>query len=155
MSYEIVTSDSSIEPVAGRIRLLSRTGVSIISDIDDTIKDSSVTNRRELLKNTFLNEFKAIQGMPEIYQRWHEAGADFHYVSSSPWQLYAPLQKMREDFGFPTGTMHLRNFRLRDQVLKKVMPMRRKGKAAEIKKLLKNLPHRKFILVGDLSLIHI
>lgn len=149
LAYEISTSEPEIEPVAGRIKLLSRTGVSIISDIDDTIKDSSVTNRRELLKNTFLNEFKAIKGMSDVYQRWHDAGAEFHYVSSSPWQLYTPLQKMTEDFGFPTGTMHLRNFRLRDQLLKKVMIGRRKGKAAEIKKLLKNLPHRKFILIGD------
>lgn len=149
LAYEIFTSDSGIAPVTGRIKLLSRTGVSIISDIDDTIKDSSVTNRRELLKNTFLNEFKAIKGMSEVYQRWHDAGAEFHYVSSSPWQLYTPLQKMTEDFGFPTGTMHLRNFRLRDQLLQKVMIVRRKGKASEIKKLLKNLPHRKFILIGD------
>ena len=45
--------------------------------------------------------------------------------------------------------MHLRNFRLRDQLLKRVMMIRRRGKATAIHRMLKDLPDRKFILVGD------
>ncbi len=130
------------------IDLISRSGLSVISDIDDTIKESDVTNRRELLMNTFVREFRSIQGMAELYRQWRHGGASFHYVSSSPWQLFGSLNAMRSDSGFPGGTMHLRNFRLRDQFLKKLM-FRRKGKATEITKLVKNLPDRKFILIGD------
>ena len=149
LDYEVVPRDGSLNPVSGSIRLLSRTGVSIVSDIDDTIKDSDVTNRRQLLKNSFLNEFKTIQGMSDVYQQWQDSGAAFHYVSSSPWQLYNPLSQLISDGDFPNGNMHLRNFRLRDELLKPVMILRRKGKAIVIKKLMKHLPDRKFILIGD------
>ena len=44
--------------------------------------------------------------------------------------------------------MHLRNFRLRDQLLKRVI-IRRKGKATAIRLLMKNMPGRDFVLVGD------
>ena len=148
LDCRVTTSGSLTEPVGCKVILLKPRGLSVISDIDDTIKDSNVTNRRELLLNTFLRDFRSIEGMSDVYNDWFQAGADFHYVSSSPWQLFTSLSQMRDDFGFPTGSIHLRNFRLRDQFLKKLL-FRRKGKALEIRRLVKNLPMRKFILVGD------
>ncbi len=53
----------------GRVHLIASHGVSVISDIDDTIKHSQVTDKSELLQNTFLREFRAVEGMPELYQR--------------------------------------------------------------------------------------
>ncbi len=149
LKYCVSTDHPQSELVPGVVRLLPPTGLSVISDIDDTIKETTVTNRRELLQNTFLRDFKYVEGMADVYQNWHRAGAEFHYVSSSPWQLFESLSRLQADGGFPMGTMHLRNFRLRDQLFKKVLIIRRKGKASEIKRLLKNLPNRKFILVGD------
>ncbi|MDB4766856.1 DUF2183 domain-containing protein, partial [bacterium] len=133
-------SDSS-----SHIHLLPSNGVSIISDIDDTIKESSVTNRRELLNNTFLREFQSVEGMAETYRRWAEEGTCFHYVSSSPWQLLTSLNELKSVHQFPVGTMHLRNFRLRDQLLKKVI-IRRQGKRVAIQRLIENLPLRRYIL---------
>ena len=55
----------------------------------DTVKVSNV-NKRELLANTFLREFTPIEGMAALFRRWGRAhGAVFHYVSASPWQLWA------------------------------------------------------------------
>ncbi len=136
------------EPVEGVVYLYGRSGLSVVSDIDDTIKDSAVGDRRELLVNTFLREFRSIDGMSETYRDWEQSGASFHYVSSSPWQLFKSLEKMHSVHGFPVGTMHLRNFRLRDQLLKKVS-IRRRGKAIAIRDLMRNLPERDFVLVGD------
>lgn len=130
------------------IHLLPSNGVSIISDIDDTIKESDVTNKRELLNNTFLREFESVQGMAETYRHWAEGGTCFHYVSSSPWQLFTSLDELKSVHQFPVGTMHLRNFRLRDQLLKKVI-IRRQGKRAAIERLIKNLPLRRYVLIGD------
>ena len=145
-------NDKNVRPQVktadGLIYLHQKTGLSVISDIDDTIKDSGVGDRRELLANTFLREFRSIDGMAEVYRQWESEGARFHYVSSSPWQLYSALQQMNTDHGFPLGTMHLRNFRLRDQLLKRVI-IRRKGKATAIRLLMKNMPGRDFVLVGD------
>jgi hypothetical protein len=129
-------------------RLLPHRGLSIVSDIDDTVKDSVVGDRRELLNNTFIREFRCVEGMVDTYQAWADFGAEFHYVSSSPWQLFEPLMALQEDFELPIGTMHLRNFRLRDQLFKKLI-IRRQGKRLAIQKLLKCYPERDFVLVGD------
>jgi len=148
IEFSVAIEGQTVEPVNGTIFLYRPNGLSIVSDIDDTIKDSSVENRRELLANTFLREFKSIEGMSDTYQHWNSLGASFHYVSSSPWQLFQALQKMHSSHGFPVGTMHLRNFRLRDQLLNRVI-IRRKGKATAIRELMRNMPERGFLLIGD------
>ena len=147
--YSISTVDGDRAVVEGVAHLIPPQGISVISDIDDTIKETRVVDRRELLINTFLRDFRSVSGMADVYRDWHANGAEFHYVSSSPWQLFDPLHKHQRDHGFPSGTMHLRNFRLRDQLLKRVMMIRRRGKATAIHRMLKDLPERKFILVGD------
>ena len=144
-----ITIDGAKDAWQGVAHLIPRYGISVVSDIDDTIKESQVTDRRELLVNTFLRDFRSVSGMAGVYRDWQSSGAEFHYISSSPWQLFHPLHKHQRDNGFPSGTMHLRNFRLRDQLLKRVLILRRRGKATAIHKLLNDLPHRKFILIGD------
>jgi len=81
-------TDANYKVFKCTIYVLAFYGVSIISDIDDTIKISNVVNKRSLLKNTFYNYFKPVDGMNELYQKWSEQNCQFHYVSSSPWQLY-------------------------------------------------------------------
>ncbi len=136
-------------PVEGVIHLLDRRGISVISDIDDTIKVSAVDNRRELLANTFLREFRGVEGMSRAYQSLSKSGLDFHYVSSSPWQLFDPLHGMQKSEGFPDGTLHLRNYKISDQITKRVPIFRRQGKFTAIRRLMKDLPERRFILIGD------
>lgn len=148
LSYTVAIEDQPEKPVSDIASLYQFNGVSVVSDIDDTIKHTAVGDRRELLANTFLREFRSIDGMSEVYRQWASSGASFHYVSSSPWQLFQSLQKMNSVHDFPEGTMHLRNFRLRDQLLKRVI-IRRRGKATEIRRLMKNMPGRDFVLVGD------
>jgi hypothetical protein len=70
------------------IYVLARHGVSVISDIDDTVKISNVLSKRSLLKHTFYSYFKPVEGMSELYQKWYDQKCQFHYVSASPWQLY-------------------------------------------------------------------
>ncbi|MBI2478986.1 MAG: DUF2183 domain-containing protein [Planctomycetia bacterium] len=123
--------------------------MSVISDIDDTIKVTNVHSRRLLLESTFLREFESIDGMSTLYRQWADQGAAFHYVSSSPWQLYTPLAEMCDAGAFPWGSFHLRSFRLRDHMLRRLSLIRRKGKAKVIHNLLKTFPRRHFIFVGD------
>ena len=133
----------------GTIYLIAPRGVSIVSDIDDTIKATDVTSRRSMLANTFLRPFAAVDGMADLYQRWQVTGAAFHYVSSSPWQLFQPLAELCHLSQFPPGSMHLRYFRIRDEMFKRWRPAHRKGKAAIIAGLMKKLPERRFVLIGD------
>jgi phosphatidate phosphatase APP1 len=128
---------------------LEPTGVSIVSDIDDTIKFTDVGNRRRMLQNTFLRPFATIEGMAPRYQQWAAENAAFHYVSSSPWQLFAPLEQWRRAAGFPEGTFHLRQFRLGVHMLRRLLRIRRHGKARVIHDLLERFPQRQFVLIGD------
>ena len=133
----------------GRVQLVGTTGISVISDIDDTIKISHVLDQKELLTNTFLRPFRAVPGMSNAYQRWSEAGAVFHYVSSSPWQLYPALSRFMEEQGFPAGSFHLKTFRLQDGGLQALFAPPEAGKLSVIRNLLETYPKRRFILVGD------
>ncbi len=148
LPIQVTTDHPKSIPATGQIHLLEPQGLSVISDIDDTIKDSFVTDRRELLNNTFLRDFRSIDGMADVYRELSVRGANFHYVSSSPWQLFESLQELNDADQFPSGTMHLRNFRLRDQLLKKLI-IRRHGKTIAIRFLMKHLPNREFVLIGD------
>lgn len=133
----------------GHAWLLPPRGLSIVSDIDDTLKHSFVACKRTLLANTFLRPFETIPGMADLFQDWSQTGAAFHYVSSSPWQLYPHLTEHLAEQGFPNGSFHLRAFRLRDHLLRRVLMLRRSGKIAVIRAMFKTFPQRQFLLVGD------
>ena len=150
VSCKGMADDQSPPAASNEVYLIPRLGMSIITDIDDTIKDSSVGNRRALLQNTFLRNFKSVDQMAKTYREWESTGSKFHYVSASPWQLFESLDRYLKVDNFPQGTLHLRNFRLRDQLLKKVI-LHRKGKRFAIQKLIRNLSARRFILIGDSS----
>ena len=100
-------------PAAAELLLIPPTGLSIISDIDDTVKLSDVLNKRELLRNTFLREFVPVDGMAALYKHWEEQhDAVFHYVSASPWQLQPELECFLRGAGFPPATFHLKSVRV-------------------------------------------
>ena len=133
----------------GEAQLLSARGVSVISDIDDTIKLTEVFDRSRLLSNTFLRPFASIPGMSEVYQSWEQQGASFHYVSASPWQLYWPLARFCDEFGFPRGSFHLRSIRFRDPSFLKLLMNSKRGKLGSIRWLIRSFPFRKYVLIGD------
>jgi phosphatidate phosphatase APP1 len=143
-----VTVDSELKGETS-IQLIPRRGISVISDIDDTIKESSIRDRRELLVNTFLRDFRAVPGMSAAYRAWQSLGVPVHYVSSSPWQLLPWIDEMLHVQQFPPGSLHLRNFRLRTHMLQKLIRFRRSGKGAAIRMLMSKFPERRFIFVGD------
>ncbi len=90
-TFSAVTRAADARSFTGRVQLVPPQGVSIISDIDDTIKHTQVHDRKAVLTNTFLQEFQPVTGMAELYHQWAQQGCVFHYVSGSPWQLYLPL----------------------------------------------------------------
>lgn len=149
LKLHVLSRDGSESNFFVHAHLLHDEGMSVVSDIDDTIKVTNVHSRRLLLESTFLREFESIDGMSALYRGWADQGASFHYVSSSPWQLYSPLAQMCDEGGFPWGSFHLRSFRLRDHMLRRLLLIRRKGKAKVIYTLLKTFPRRRFVLVGD------
>jgi hypothetical protein len=149
LDYQAVMADGDSRRFPGRARLVAATGLTVISDIDDTIKVSEVRDHRALLANTFLREFRPVPGMAEVYRRWAEAGAVFHYVSASPWQLYAPLSEFVQQHGFPAGTFHLKSFRPQGTGLRNVLANPERTKRRAIEAVFEAFPRRQCILVGD------
>lgn len=144
------TSGSCSSPSSiGRLHCIAADGLSVISDIDDTVKLTNVGDRRELLANTFLRQFRAVPGMVDLYREWHAAGTAFHYVSASPWQLAGCLAGFFEDSGLPTGSMHLSLFRLKDTTPLGRLPSKKRSKRRSIERILADFPGRRFVLIGD------
>lgn len=133
----------------GEIALVPKAGVGVISDIDDTVKITEVHDHRELFRNTFFNDFKAVPGMAELYGQLAAKGASFHFVSSSPWQLYTPLQQLLRQAHFPRATMSLKKVRFTDKTFFNLFKNGLETKPAQIEPILKRYPKRKFILIGD------
>jgi hypothetical protein len=148
--YQAVMDKSDSRAFAGEILLIPDTGLSIISDIDDTIKISNVTDKKELIMNTFMRPFKEAPGMADLYRQWQQQhAAVFHYVSASPWQLYPVLTDFMDKSGFPHGLFHMKSFRWKDSSFLNLFADPVKYKMEIIESILKRYPQRRFILVGD------
>jgi uncharacterized protein DUF2183 len=143
----------------GKVRLIpdTRGSLSVISDIDDTIKITEVpAGHRVLFLNTFVREFRSAPGMADRYKQWTDAA--FHYVSGGPWQLYQPLFEFLPEQGFPAGSVHMRNLPLHitnqtnaqqfiDFLFNKQATAVHKKRA--IREIMTHFPNRTFIFVGD------
>jgi len=101
--------------IYGTIGLVPSQGVTIISDIDDTIKDSDVhLGARAAMKNAFLQDSREVPGMADVYCYFYVKGVAFHYVSASPYQLLPTIIKFLQTTKFPPGSVHLRSYDLTD-----------------------------------------
>ncbi len=145
----VVMPESDPRRFAAKVLLIEPVGLSVISDIDDTIKITQITDHDALLRNTFLRPYRAVAGMAELYERWASRGAVFHYASASPWQLYRPLTEFMDVARFPAGTLHLKTFSWKDSSFMSLFDDPREYKPAVIKPILQRYPRRRFVFVGD------
>jgi phosphatidate phosphatase APP1 len=135
----------------GRALLVPDDGLSVISDIDDTIKHTQVLDRREMLLNTFARPLRPVAGMAELYARTEAAAGGstrFHYVSSSPHQLWPMLDTFLRDHGFPGGSVHLRMIDWRKEVFGEGSSSY-EHKLTTISALMREFARRRYALVGD------
>jgi len=149
LNIKVIPHTNDTRNFSANVQCMKSSGISVISDIDDTIKISNVLDKKELMKNTFLKEFTPVTDMSRLYGYWQKQGYRFHYVSASPWQLYPALQQFLTDQHFPLGSMHLKLVRLKDQSLLNLFDSPEEGKIPTITSLITQYPDRKFILVGD------
>lgn len=148
-TFQAITQKDDPRLFQGKAQFIPAQGISVISDIDDTIKISNVKNKQALLENTFFKDFQAVPAMAKVYQSWQKQGAAFHYISASPWHLYPALAEFIATSGFPNGSYNLKNFRIKDQSFFALFSSQEDYKMPIIEKLLLKYPNRQFILVGD------
>jgi phosphatidate phosphatase APP1 len=150
ITFTAITPANESRHFEGKIQLIESTGISVVSDIDDTIKISEVRDKSAFLANTFIYPFRPVPGMTNLYSAWAKPGnVVFHYVSGSPWQLYLPLTELLSNSSFPPGSFHLRLFRWKDSSFFEFFKSVRPHKIDTISSLIECCLGRHFILVGD------
>ena len=131
------------------IRITEPTGISLISDIDDTIKHSAIgSGAKEIFRNTFIRDLGdlTIEGVKEWYNKLSKMGVKLHYVSNAPWQLYPVLVSYFALAGLPPGSFHLKQYTGMLQGIFEPVAERKKG---TLNRIMGDFPERRFILVGD------
>ncbi|OAP64963.1 hypothetical protein AYL99_00935 [Fonsecaea erecta] len=124
-------------------------GISLVSDIDDTIKHSGISSgAREIFKNAFIRELGdlTIKGVKEWYSKLSVMGVQLHYVSNSPWQMYPLLRSYFSLAGLPPGSFHLKQY---SGMLQGIFEPAAERKRGSLDRIMNDFPERKFILVGD------
>lgn len=149
LTVETVLPRGDSRRFTGAVQLVPPEGITVVSDLDDTVKITQVTDKVELVLNTFFREYRAVEGMSEVYRRWQADGASFTFVSGSPWQLFSPLTAMLDDAEFPQASIELRRVRLKDRHVAELLGSPEDFKLTTIGGLLKRYPQRRFVLVGD------
>ncbi|WP_426193969.1 App1 family protein [Massilia sp. DWR3-1-1] len=129
----------------------------VISDIDDTVLWTNVTNKLNMaLMLARLNPHtrRPFKGVAAFYRALRDgAGAPadgganpLFYVSSSPWHLFAHLREFLHLHGLPPGPLLLRELGWQ-QLFK--MGEHGKHKLARIEHILATYPQLPFVLIGD------
>jgi len=126
-------------------------GVSIVSDIDDTVKNSGIMlGAREMAKATFTAPMKdfIIEGVAEWYQTLAGPPYDcsLHYISNSPWQLYPVLRSFFSEIGLPVGSFDLKHYH---GMLQGILEPAAERKRGTIERVMQDFPHRKWLFIGD------
>lgn len=131
----------------------------VISDIDDTILLTGLTEGVAMVARTVLREASqraAIPGMASLYRGLargvptragnRKPEPTFFYVSTGSWSFYPTLQEFMQLRGFPQGPMFLTDWGPTERYL------RRSGaehKRTAIRRLIEAYPGMPFVLVGD------
>lgn len=131
------------------VKITEPKGVSLITDVDDTIKHSSIgSGAREIFRNAFIRDLGdlTIDGVKEWYNTMYDMGVGIHYVSNSPWQLFPVLVSFFQQAGLPPGSYHLKQYSGMLQGIFEPVAERKKG---TLERILRDFPERKFVLIGD------
>ena len=126
----------------------------IISDIDDTVLWTNVTNKLNMalmLARTNAHTRKPFKGVAAFYRALRDGASGFDanplfYVSSSPWHLFGFLVDFLRLQGIPVGPLLLRELGMRD-VFK--LTKHANHKLEKIELILSFYPGMQFVLIGD------
>lgn len=126
----------------------------IISDIDDTILVSEVTNKAKLLKNSLAvppEARQAVAGVAALYARTAQqnpnpAATPIFYLSASPKQLTDSLRRFLAKNAFPRGVLMLKEV---GHESRDPLTDQQNYKLGRIEAILQAFPDVQFMLIGD------
>lgn len=131
----------------------------VISDIDDTVLRSRVTEGVRAMLTTLVgdaNSRDAIPGMASLYRGINRGPGEatngvaslppFFYVSTGSWAMYPLLTRFLQGRGFPRGPLFLTDWGPTDRY---IVRSGREHKRNAIGRLLNGYPDTRFVLIGD------
>ena len=127
--------------------------VRVISDIDDTVKQTDVVGGlRAVFHNAFVKSFEEVQieGVAAWYRAMEEARAPIHYVSNAPLELYGLARGFLQTARMPLGHLHLKLYPsgTRNLLASWLEPAGERKRGA-VTKILDAFPQSNFLLIGD------
>ena len=129
----------------------------VISDIDDTVIKSGLTEGLAAVRRTLLGDQhtrRAIPGVSSWYRGMARQGSrdgvepGFFYVSTGSWSFYEMLVQFLQLRGFPRGPLFLTDWGPTDRYLHRSGALHKKH---TIGRLLRAYPKTPFVLVGDVG----
>jgi phosphatidate phosphatase APP1 len=131
----------------GQLRVVAEDACVLVSDIDDTVVETHVTDKARMLSEVLTkneHQLVPVQGAAAAYQKARAGGVDaVVYLSGSPLAFHQRLQGFLAHNGFPTGPLLLKNLG-DDAVLAHT-----DYKLSRLKALAAAHPRWRFVLVGD------
>jgi len=131
-----------------------RARVGIISDIDDTILHTGLTETAGMLRTTLLHNASTrlpYPGVAAFYRALHDgdgsATQPIFFVSGSPWNLYDMIARFMELQDIPAGPLFLKEWGI--DAHKFIREDTHDYKLARITMLLELYPELDFVLIGD------
>lgn len=129
----------------------------VISDIDDTVIQSRVSNFLQAARTVMLGNARTrlpFPGVAAFYQALRNGlGGDeknpVFYVSSSPWNIYDVIGEFMDLQKIPHGPLLLRDWDINLGSLSSDRHFEHKGVA--IRNIMQTYPRLEFILIGDTS----
>jgi len=124
----------------------------VVSDIDDTVLQTGLTQGFVAVQRTMLGEAETrrpVPGMAALYQALagvSDPSPPFWYLSTGAWALYDMLTEFLSLQGFPDGPLFLTDWGPHHRYL---LRSGREHKRARLRRLLEAVPGTPFVLVGD------
>ncbi|MFC3690161.1 App1 family protein [Aquipuribacter hungaricus] len=127
------------------------TGAGLVSDIDDTVMVTWLPRPFIAAWNTFVRQETAraeVPGMPELYTEFLTAnpGAFVVYLSTGAWNTAPFLRRFLRRHGYPTGPLLLTDWGPTNTGW---FRSGRVHKISTLRRLHQELPHLRWLLVGD------
>ncbi|MGB7982276.1 MAG: phosphatase domain-containing protein [Candidatus Nanopelagicales bacterium] len=149
--------DDSVPHVTGRVLVADpRSDIAVISDIDDTIMKTGLTQGWTSVGRTLFRDVagrKTVPGMSTFYAGLARGDGTprtvpFFYVSTGSWNIYDYLVAFMNLHHFPRGPLFLTDW---GPTADRLMRDGREHKRASIRALVQGHPDHDFVLLGDVG----
>jgi phosphatidate phosphatase APP1 len=151
----VALGDGSLATLQPVLTVPASARLGVISDIDDTVLESSILHWRTAAQLTFLHNArtrKPLEGVAALYHALQDGASGTQqnpvfYVSSSPWNLVDLLEDFLDLNAIPPGPLLLQDLGLDEG--KFISPRGHRHKLERTLELIARYPQLKFVLCGD------